>query len=201
MQVYSESLSVIYISTCWCAFSSQHLNMNAREISGWMWRWLEQVYHCEEWGGIMETRLGSQPPAPLVIHFFSSTNLKKKKQKILNSKKIFVIFCFGPWHDQSCKTDLLNLVDFLSSVIHLPYAHFAKLLQLCQMNACLTLVCSCREKHLSRSAAPLHMHRVLPKPSTSFSSGRQKTQAQQIAVLLRSLHTSCMHVIIVCIYI
>ncbi len=58
------------------------------------------------------------------------------------------------------------------------------LLKWCQMNACLTLVCSCREKHLIGSPAPLHMHRVLPKPSTSFSSERQKTQAQQIAVLL-----------------
>ncbi len=84
MQVYSENLFVNYVSTCWCAFAYQHLDMNeARKIWMNVSLWKQVVYncHCEEWGGIMEARLGlaliALSPAPLDINILSSTNLKK----------------------------------------------------------------------------------------------------------------------------
>ncbi len=102
---------------------------------------------------------------------------------------------------QSCKTDLLNLVDFLSSVIQLPYAHFAKTASVmsneCMFNSGLFLQGEAFEPVSSSSA---HAQSVA-KAKYEFLFGKTEDTSSADSGTFTFLHTSCMHVIIVCIYI
>lgn len=63
-----------------------------------LWKQAVCNYHCDEWGGIMEVRLGLAPialsPAPLVIKILSSTNLKKLSSLLKCFEAIRFLKCF-----------------------------------------------------------------------------------------------------------
>lgn len=76
-----------------------------------LWKQAVCNYHCDEWGGIMEVRLGLAPialsPAPLVIKILSSTNLKKME------------FVYSNVLRQHVSSNVLSILNLSGFTVHI----------------------------------------------------------------------------------